>query len=224
MVLLVRGWRCWAGATLKAGDTVVGYEVEASSESMDPADVEQARRRRALPDVVVVRKLYGADSRKRGWALKKLEVDLGEEEGAPRAAALAEEGRDYERFMQQLEGDKEMRKQVNLYKNEARAKAKMADDDEGGARRAGAAAEGEEGAAAEEGDDEEAVRLNELLAGLAVDDDTYHFKVDPEDEKFLSGKFVAPEGVLAAAVEKQLSPAAAAALLSDPSPPKFNFL
>jgi len=64
--------------------------------------VEAVCKRQAMPDVVLVRKLYGADSTKRGWGLRKLEVDVSDEPASARKAAIADEGKDYERFLQQV--------------------------------------------------------------------------------------------------------------------------
>jgi hypothetical protein len=121
-------------------------------------------------------------------------------------------------------------------------------DESGGARREGADAsatadaggtdglvdDDEEGGDDDAEQDDEAVRLEELLTGLAVDDDeaARGYKVDHEDEQFLSGKFVyqqqgEEEDQEEARQQKQANAtagaAAAAAFLSDPTPPKFAF-
>jgi len=72
-----------------------------------------------------------------------------------------------------------MRKQVNLYHGRSPAVAAAASGGGGGG-------DGEAVA------DEEAVRLDELLSGLTVDDEAHRFRVDEADARFLSGAFVPP--------------------------------
>lgn len=147
------------GHILRAGDTVLGYDV--SSANLPEGEAGDLRGR--LPDVVLVRKVYprnGPDGEEgkgdRNWKLGELEKDGGDGGGgisAARDEAAAE--RDYERFMQQLESDKDMRRQVNLYKLGAAAPA------------AGAA--GDSGMDVVEEKDEEEIRLEELLDDMTLD-------------------------------------------------------
>ena len=65
-----------------------------------------------IPDVILVRKYYATKS-ERKWELKNLEYD--EEVPLNAKETEANEG-DYELFLQELEGDKEMRQNINLYK------------------------------------------------------------------------------------------------------------
>lgn len=139
------------GHILRAGDTVLGYDV--SSANL-PEGEATGDLRGSLPDVVLVRKVYprnderegGEGKRDRHWKLGELEKDGGDGGGGgiseKRDEAAAE--KDYERFLQQLESDKDMRRQVNLYKS------------------SGAMEEVEEM-------DEEEVRLEELLDGMTLD-------------------------------------------------------
>lgn len=153
------------GHILRAGDTVLGYDV--SSANLPEGEATGELRRR-LPDVVLVRKVYPRDDREgsggkrdRHWKLGELEKDGGDVGGGggiseKRDEAAAE--KDYERFLQQLESDKDMRRQVNLYKSGLSA-AKPAEGDG-------------DGAAMEDVPemDEEEVRLEELLDGMTLDD------------------------------------------------------
>ena len=66
--------------------------------------------------------------------------------------------KDYERFLQQLESDKDMRRQVNLYKSGAAAAAAKPTQ-----------AGGDEAMEDVEEMDEEQVRLEELLDGMTLD-------------------------------------------------------
>jgi len=259
------------GHLIRCGDTVLGYNLAVAERGEGDASMQHVTKRRALPDVVIVRKVHGAGSKKRGWALKKLEVDEtweGKTGTGPRKEALEAEkgqGDDYEVFLQQLETDKEMRRHVNLYKDESGARRQGATAGEGphgmdGTPDGGVAADGggtaatdqeagkqadETGDGDEDDDDDEAVRLEELLTGLNVNDDeaARGFKVDHEDAQFLAGKFVfsqdgdqedgeeEEEGGGGDAGKKKggksfkgrSAAASAAAYLADPSPPKFTF-
>lgn len=151
------------GHLLRAGDTVLGYDV--SSANL-PEDALHSMKN-ALPDVVLVRKLYGSAGaeggaqKKRAWQLAQLEKDA-EAELTKREAATQEE--DYERFMQQLEGDKEMRRGINLYKTSNTAGATSTSN--------AAPGSGENNTTQNEDNDvdEEEIRLEELLDDLRLDD------------------------------------------------------
>lgn len=142
------------GRILRAGDTVLGYDIA----SANLPDGEASKLCGSFPDVVLVRKVYprhgysdyggGVD---RQWKLAELEKDGGDNNkgGAGTIAAREEEAaeRDYERFMQQLESDKDMRRQINLYKaGPVEGDAKGVDEV-----------------------DEEEIRLDELLDGMTLD-------------------------------------------------------
>lgn len=154
------------GHILRAGDTVLGYDVSSANLPEGEATGEL---RGSLPDVVLVRKVYPRDDREGGggksdrhWKLGELEKDGGDGGGGggiseKRDEAAAE--KDYERFLQQLESDKDMRRQVNLYKSGlSAAAAKSA---------AGATGDGAMEDVSEM--DEEEVRLEELLDGMTLD-------------------------------------------------------
>ena len=87
------------------------------------------------------------------------------------------------RFMQQLESDKEMRKSVALYKvnKQKQSGAAMGDENDNGEDND----DDEDDENNEPGaDDDEAVRLEELLTGLAVEDDAeaaHAFRDDDDD-------------------------------------------
>lgn len=152
------------GHILRAGDTVLGYDISSANLPEGEATGEL---RGSLPDVVLVRKVYprnddreggGGGKRDRHWKLGELEKDGGDGGGGGGVSEKRDEAaaeKDYERFLQQLESDKDMRRQVNLYKSGAAAKPAQA----GG------------GDAMEEVEemDEEEVRLEELLDGMTLD-------------------------------------------------------
>lgn len=152
------------GHILRAGDTVLGYDV--SSANL-PEGEATGDLRGSLPDVVLVRKVYPRDDREGGggkrdrhWKLGELEKDGGDGGGGGGVSEKRDEAaaeKDYERFLQQLESDKDMRRQVNLYKSGLSSAQPMAEDGDG--------------AAMEEVPemDEEEVRLEELLDGMTLD-------------------------------------------------------
>jgi len=147
------------GYLLKSGDVCVGYDLKETQFVDDEAETLRAQGK--LPDVIVVRKLYGGvatndinAAKQRIWRLQRLDVDKAEVNPNVRGAknAAAAEENDQEDFMQEVEADKEMRHNMNLYKTDAIKK--KADD------------------AMEEDDDEEddqEVQLDELLDGLVLD-------------------------------------------------------
>ena len=178
------------GHLLRAGDTVLGYDVLSGTGNLLEQDCERIEKRQAIPDVVLVRKLYGAESQKRGWRLRKLQIDIFEEDNmGQRDIYPAQEEEDYETFMQQLEGDKEMRKQVNMY-HDGQSAAEVSTVMESLQD-----SEGEEGNNRSNGRvndtflysdiDEEALRTEELLQEFTFDDS--EATVDDEDIRFLRG-------------------------------------
>jgi nonsense-mediated mRNA decay protein 3 len=90
---------------------VFGYDLTCSHWTSEE-DTIKVLGRTDLPDVVLVRKCYKTKGERR-WLLKSIQFD----ETAPQTSKeqAAAEG-DYEAFLEQLEGDKEMRAHVNLYK------------------------------------------------------------------------------------------------------------
>eukprot|EP00624_Nannochloropsis_granulata_P007803 evm.model.NODE_95_length_15206_cov_22.810799.5 len=108
------------GHILRAGDTVLGYLLATASMNSKGAEELEAKTRAGLPDAVLVRKVYSSEGRlkKPAWKLKTFEADEMEVM-EPRDAE--KEDRDLEEYRQQLEGDKEMRRNVNLYKDDRMA-------------------------------------------------------------------------------------------------------
>eukprot|EP00562_Extubocellulus_spinifer_P026928 CAMPEP_0178642254 /NCGR_PEP_ID=MMETSP0698-20121128/17054_1 /TAXON_ID=265572 /ORGANISM="Extubocellulus spinifer, Strain CCMP396" /LENGTH=603 /DNA_ID=CAMNT_0020282953 /DNA_START=80 /DNA_END=1891 /DNA_ORIENTATION=+ len=156
------------GYLLRSGDVCEGYDLKEIQFVDD--DAEEARSSGKLPDVVVVLKLYGgvatneADAaKKRIFTLQRLDVDVAEDLKSRSAKKDQEmEDIDEEDFLREVEADKEMRRNMNLYKSELLAKKKAEDD-------------GGEGADAndnedDDDDDDQQVRLDELLDGLVLDD------------------------------------------------------
>lgn len=163
------------GYLMKSGDVCVGYDLTETQLVDDEA--ESMRSSGKLPDVVVIRKLYGgvaageADAaKKRLWRLQRLDVEVAESMRGARAAKLDADADDMdeEDFMREVEADRDMRSQINLYKSEQLLRKKVANlttMDEDGA----------ESVHPDDEDDQE-IKLEELLDGLVVDDGP-----DPDD-------------------------------------------
>ena len=158
--------RSHVGYLLKAGDVCLGYDLKETQFADDEA--ESLREQGKFPDFVVVRKLYGSaatgegiTTKKRIWRLQRLDVDVAEQttKRAKKDAAAAEDDEDEEDFMQEVEADREMRGNMNLYKSDLAARK---------ADVMNAETEGDEDE--EDDDDDQRIKLDELLDGLALDD------------------------------------------------------
>eukprot|EP00984_Skeletonema_dohrnii_P036106 scaffold36696_cov144-Skeletonema_dohrnii-CCMP3373.AAC.2 len=164
--------RSHLGYLLKSGDVCLGYDMKDCQLVDDEA--EDLRTAGRMPDIVVVRKLYGgvaaneADAaRKRLFKLQKLDIKKGEEnerKGKKARKDVEMERADEEDFMQELEADKEMRTRVNVFKSEVVAATNTTEDNDGDA---------EEG----EDEDDQKISLDELLDNLVLD-----AKPDADDE------------------------------------------
>ncbi len=104
------------GHLLKAGDTVMGYDLSRAVF----ANVDPDMRLEDFPDVVLVKKVFQRDaSKKRAWKLKKLPTssgdmgDVRERRGGGEADADAAQ---YEEFLQDIERDKKLRANISVYK------------------------------------------------------------------------------------------------------------
>lgn len=114
---------CHLANLFHVGDTAVGYDLtSAVFNDNDLEPLEQAGI--TLPDVVLVKKQFPrrVQKRARNWKLKKMEgVEVAA--STARKADQSKEEMDYEQFLDDLEEDKEMRAQINLYKDEDAAAA-----------------------------------------------------------------------------------------------------
>eukprot|EP00640_Fibrocapsa_japonica_P001031 CAMPEP_0113941440 /NCGR_PEP_ID=MMETSP1339-20121228/7345_1 /TAXON_ID=94617 /ORGANISM="Fibrocapsa japonica" /LENGTH=499 /DNA_ID=CAMNT_0000945581 /DNA_START=128 /DNA_END=1627 /DNA_ORIENTATION=+ /assembly_acc=CAM_ASM_000762 len=146
------------GHLLQPGDAVMGYDISTAN---IPDDL-LSNLKKDLPDVVLVRKVYTKGHAERAWKLRQLEVDF-KEEAKPREEE--QEAADYECFLQELEGDREMRKQVNLY----RAKLKPASAQKEGADAETSAQDGVD-MDQDQSEDPEKIALEELLEDFTLND------------------------------------------------------
>lgn len=154
------------GNILTPGDVVLGYDLTNANYNVDEEGEEVlSRLPHALPDVVLVRKCYERKG-DRVWRLKKLETEKGD--GRPGEGDDADYEADLEDFMQQVEGDKEMRQQMNLYRN---SKAVAAAAAAAAASLASGAMEEEDEAGRRHRTDDEELRLEELLEDMELQSD-----------------------------------------------------
>ncbi len=179
------------GHLLKAGDVVMGYDVTNATWAQETKAAGMVRG--DIPEVILVRKNYTKKQKsQRRWELRKLDVDAAADyRPNMRDENMMEE--DYETFLQEVEGDKEMRAHMNLYKKaagdqsdkaglvmnskeakrraqEAAAAARQAELDAAQDTQMDAAkAEGESDWETDDDDgDDEAIRLDELLDNMDI--------------------------------------------------------
>lgn len=115
----------------KAGDTVMGYDM--ANANLPAEVVKLLGNKNRLPDVLLVRKVYPSRAAnrasKRKFKLQMLQKE--KEDKMQRKTQLAQDDADMEDFLQDLEENPEMRKDVNLYRNEKSGKAVDEDDEDG---------------------------------------------------------------------------------------------
>lgn len=163
---------------MRAGDVVMGYDLTRATWAQEQGAEKLCRG--SLPDVILVRKNY-REGREgdRHWGLKELEVDLDEEEGGRGKHDERARERDYETFLQELEGDKELRSHINLYKKDRLQQHAMdangKDADEDG-----------DDAVSMNSDDDEAIQLDELLDEMGIKGEDE--EVETESVRLLSGE------------------------------------
>jgi nonsense-mediated mRNA decay protein 3 len=176
------------GYLFKAGDACLGYDLT----EIQLVD-DEASRDNTLPEVVVVRKLYGSStgptnkSRKRIWQLQRLNVDVVE----TKSKKGDTQDMDEEDFMQEVEADKEMRHNINLFKNDAVVNKQGGDD--------GDEADMDNGDDEDEdGEDDQKVQLDELLDGLQLEtgpDAEDVGEADEYDQYLVEGEKAAKDGI-----------------------------
>lgn len=109
--------RSHLGNILKPGDICVGYDLRTAN--LNDAAYEQGQQssKYSFPDVILVRKSYShlRRNRRRHWRLRELAKD--QEGDVPMSKAdQAKAEKEYERFLEELEEDSEMRANINLYR------------------------------------------------------------------------------------------------------------
>ena len=113
--------RSHLGRILNPGDHAMGYDLTHANFNNDAWDVLNSGKLRSMvPDVVLVKKSYPnarKKNRSRNWKLKNMvkEEDLAAMGGRGQAERAKQE-LDYQRFLDDLEEDPELRGMINLYK------------------------------------------------------------------------------------------------------------
>jgi len=112
--------RTHLGRVLQPGDLALGYDLK--NAAFNPGDLPGLDKYGQLPDCIIVRKHYpNRKKNKRAWRLRTLEKAENEadaKKSSKQAAMAAEtEAADYETFLRELEEDKEMRDQIDLFKD-----------------------------------------------------------------------------------------------------------
>jgi len=151
------------GYLLKSGDVCVGYDLTELQLVDDEA--EDLKTAGKLPDVIVVRKLYGGvalgevnAAKHRMFRLQKLNADVSEEmKGRTSKKDVEMDDLDEEDFLREVEADREMRNNMSLFKSEVAKTSRQPNADEF------------DGDNDEEEEDDQQVRLDELLDGLVLD-------------------------------------------------------
>lgn len=111
------------GKILKPGDNVMGYDVKNSS--YNDHYMKEFKKIPNLPDAILVRKVY-TRRRGRNWKLRSLTKDIDTEEGKKDGR----EDKDLQRFMEELEEDKELRDQIDLIKIDTNEKPQKSQEEE----------------------------------------------------------------------------------------------
>ena len=165
--------RSHLGYLMKAGDVCLGYDLVETQ--FVENDAEDVRADGKLPHVVLVRKLYGGvacgdanAAKTRMWRLQRLDVDVAESMRTARAAKKGadEDDMDEEDFLREVEADREMRVNMNLYKSNVVMKANAADSVNDEDMSTGSKVNNSD----DEDEDDQQVKLDELLDGLVLDE------------------------------------------------------
>lgn len=112
------------GHLLNPGDTVLGFDF--TNANLNNWDVEKVKAEK-LPDVVVVKKLFGdktARNRKRRWKLRHLNDNMYPD--------TASNERDYTDFLEDLEEDPSYRQNINIYKDASKVSVENVESDDEG--------------------------------------------------------------------------------------------
>lgn len=164
------------GYLMKAGDVCLGYDLTDTQLVEDEA--EEMRADGKLPDVIIIRKLYGGvasgdvnAAKRRMWRLQRLDGAVAEGMRTDRAAkkGAGAEDMDEEDFLTEVEADKEMRMNMNLYKSDVVFKAHTSGADlsiDNEDMSTGSNANKSE----DDDEDDQQIRLDELLDGLDLDE------------------------------------------------------
>lgn len=153
--------RTHLGGLLHPGDMALGYDLYGANLNDDALD-GGGRRNVSLPDVVLVRKSYEEKRRRRRgrarpWKLRTLAMEA---EAAPGKGEEEKDRSDFERFLEEVEEDPDLRSRIAVFKDSTYVPSAPPGGAAGGGEE-----EGEEG-----GEEPPEVPLEELLDGLQLED------------------------------------------------------
>jgi len=157
----------FVGYLCKSGDVVTGYDMTEAQLVDD--DAEEIRAAGNLPDVILLRKLYGGvatgeanAAKMRAFQLQRLDVEVAESMKARVSKKDKDaDDMDEEDFLREVEADREMRKNMNLYKSKALVSKSNAEDKD--------ATMQDDNVEEDDDEDDQQVKLDELLDGLVLD-------------------------------------------------------
>ena len=129
--------RTHLGYLCRAGDVVLGYHLGDTNLVDEEATALLNNSVGAVPEVVIVRKLYGSaatgendPAKKRTWKLQRLDVETTDNYSRKEKKKDGEKmEEDEEDFLTELEANRDMRERVNLYRS---MKKKVTYEDDGG--------------------------------------------------------------------------------------------
>ncbi|XP_031572749.1 60S ribosomal export protein NMD3-like [Actinia tenebrosa] len=116
--------RTHLGLILKPGDIALGYDFTSTNindENLNKMSPDK------IPDVILVKKSYSDKKKRRrarNWKLKMLDKEVGKDVNQEHFE------RDYDNFLEELEEDKEFRKNVNIYVDRDHIPESDNDDDD----------------------------------------------------------------------------------------------
>jgi len=163
--------RTHLGNYLKPGDNVLGYDVANFNFNDEGIDELVRLSKKQLPDLILVKKYFPNRRKKqkpRHWQLKNLDMEAADLKKQERN----KKDNDYEKFLQELEEDPELRSQIDLYKVPnaeqvlTEAQESMMED------------EGEE-----EEEDFPEIKLEELMEDLKITDDQEDEEGEEDEEE-----------------------------------------
>eukprot|EP00339_Tiarina_fusa_P030095 CAMPEP_0117085506 /NCGR_PEP_ID=MMETSP0472-20121206/60100_1 /TAXON_ID=693140 ORGANISM="Tiarina fusus, Strain LIS" /NCGR_SAMPLE_ID=MMETSP0472 /ASSEMBLY_ACC=CAM_ASM_000603 /LENGTH=183 /DNA_ID=CAMNT_0004814771 /DNA_START=968 /DNA_END=1519 /DNA_ORIENTATION=+ len=106
------------GNLLKAGDYAMGYDLTSMNFNCKVDAHLNVLKGRQIPDVILCKKAYvdfRAKKKKRKWRVKTMDVEADQN---ARKADIEKAERDRAQFLDDLEEDPELWKQVNLYRDD----------------------------------------------------------------------------------------------------------
>ena len=110
--------RTHLGAILHVGDVVMGYHLSETNFNNKTFEAIESSKQYSgmIPDVILVKKQYSRkrSNKSRKWHLKRMEKE--ESEMVPRKQEQDRLERDFEMFLQDVEGDTELRNALSLFK------------------------------------------------------------------------------------------------------------